>query len=170
MRRLSLFSLFSFFALSAPAVKGRFFLSPDLWNDRVVFTYENDLWTARVSGETAHRITSHPGSERYAKFSPDGQWIAFTGTYDGGRDVYIIPSMGGEPRRLTHHPATDRVIGFTADGSAVLFTSCGNSSPVYTKFHSRVDFPRSIRLTGSGMPPFHPTAPRSRTTGAGPTA
>lgn len=44
----------------------------DVHGDAVVFTYEDDLWLASTSGGDARRITSHPGSERYAKFSPDG--------------------------------------------------------------------------------------------------
>ena len=27
--------------------------------------------------------------------------VAFTGEYDGGRDVYLMPAVGGEPVRLT---------------------------------------------------------------------
>ena len=33
--------------------------------------------------------------------SPDGRWIAFTGTYDGNADVYVVAAAGGQPRRLT---------------------------------------------------------------------
>ena len=46
------------------------------------------------------RLTAHPGVETYAKFSPDGKWIAFTGQYDGDEQVYVIPSGGGEPKQL----------------------------------------------------------------------
>src|SRR5436305_2870942 len=45
---------------------------PDVSGDRVVFTYAGDLWTASVNGGTATRLTAHPGTETYAKFSPDG--------------------------------------------------------------------------------------------------
>ena len=75
---------------------------PDIYGDRVVFTYGGDLWTASTSGGAATRLTAHPGVETYAKFSPDGRWIAFTGQYDGDEQVYVIPSNGGEPRQLIH--------------------------------------------------------------------
>lgn len=42
------------------------------------------------------------GYEIFPRFSPDGKTIAFTGEYDGNREVYIIPADGGEPRRLTY--------------------------------------------------------------------
>ena len=73
--------------------------------DKVVFTYGGDLWTAPASGGTATRLTSHPGLEVFAKFSPDGKWIAFTGQYDGDEQVYVMPATGGAPKQLTYYPA-----------------------------------------------------------------
>src|SRR5215204_2503645 len=99
---------------------------PDVYGDRVVFTYGGDLWTSAVTGGTAVRLTAHPGVETYAKFSPDGKWIAFTGQYDGDEQVYVIPAGGGEPRQLTFYPSKGplaprwgydhQVIGWTPDG------------------------------------------------------
>ena len=54
---------------------------------------------------------------------PDGNWIAFTGQYDGNIDAYVMPAEGGEPRRLTWHPAPDVVVGWTPDSKNVLFYS-----------------------------------------------
>src|SRR5580765_2670456 len=96
---------------------------PDIHDDRVVFCAEGDLWTVSTSGGTAHRLTSATGNEYFPRFSPDGSKIAFTGTYDGNLDVYIIPSTGGEPRRLTWNPAFDEVLGWTPDGRDILFRS-----------------------------------------------
>jgi tricorn protease len=70
---------------------------PDIHGDRVVFTYAGDLWTASATGGSAIRLTSHPGVEVFGKFSPDGNWIAFTGQYDGDEQVYIVSSGGGVP-------------------------------------------------------------------------
>src|SRR5882672_1011967 len=64
---------------------------PDIYGDKVVFTYGGDLWLASTSGGGASRLTAHPGVEVFAKFSPDGKWIAFTGQYDGDEQVYVIP-------------------------------------------------------------------------------
>ena len=99
---------------------------PDIQGDRVVFTYGGDLWTASTSGGTATRLTAHPGVETYAKFSPDGRWIAFTGQYDGDEQVYVVPSTGGEPKQLTFYPSRgplaprwgfdNQVLGWTKDG------------------------------------------------------
>ena len=68
---------------------------PDVHGDRVVFVYAGDLWTASTSGGRAARLTAHPGLEVFPKFSPDGQWVAFTGQYDGDEQVYVVPATGG---------------------------------------------------------------------------
>ncbi len=51
---------------------------PDVQGDRVAFVYAGDLWSASVEGGRAIRLTAHEGLELFPKFSPDGQWIAFT--------------------------------------------------------------------------------------------
>src|ERR1700746_1562609 len=110
---------------------------PDIHGDRVVFTYAGDLWTAATSGGIATRLTAHPGLEVFAKFSPDGKWIAFTGQYDGDEQVYVIPATGGEPKQLTFYPARgplaprwgydNQVYGWTNDGKSVVFKSLRDS-------------------------------------------
>ena len=106
---------------------------PDVWHDRIVFSYAGDLWTVGTRGGTAARLTSNPGLELFGKFSPDGRFIAFTGQYGGDEQVYVIPSGGGAPRQLTFYPAPgplaerwgydNQVYGWTPDGTAVLFRS-----------------------------------------------
>jgi tricorn protease len=106
---------------------------PDIHKDKVVFTYAGDLWTASAAGGTASRLTAHPGLELFAKFSPDGRWIAFTGQYDGDEQVYVMPAAGGVPKQLTFYPARgplpprwgydNQVYGWTPDGKSVVFRS-----------------------------------------------
>ena len=106
---------------------------PDIHGDQVVFTYAGDLWLASTSGGAAKRLTAHPGVELFARFSPDGHWIAFTGQYDGDEQVYVVPATGGVPTQLTFYPAAgplpprwgsdNQVYDWTADGTAVLFRS-----------------------------------------------
>lgn len=111
-------------SLAAPATAAPGYLRyPDLHGDTVVFCAEGDLWTAPVTGGTAHHLTAHAGTEYFPRFSPDGTRIAFTAEYDGNRDVFLIPASGGEPRRLTWDPSADEVIGWTPDGKEILFRS-----------------------------------------------
>lgn len=116
-----------------PLAQTKLLRFPDVHGDKVVFTYGGDLWMAATSGGTATRLTAHPGLELFARFSPDGKWIAFTGQYDGDEQVYIVPTTGGEPKQLTFYPARgpftprwgydNQVYGWTNDGKAVLFRS-----------------------------------------------
>jgi tricorn protease len=71
----------------------------------------------------------------FARFSPDGKWIAFTGQYDGNTEVYLIPAEGGVPKRLTftetlgRDDVSDRmgpnniVMGWKHDGKHIVFRS-----------------------------------------------
>jgi len=118
----ALFALLLAAATAAVAAE-HLFRYPDLHGDRIVFTYEDDLWLVDAAGGDAVRLTSDEGRELYAKFSPDGSRLAFTASYDGGTDVYVMDARGGEPRRLTFHPAADQVLGWHPDGKRVLFRS-----------------------------------------------
>ena len=96
---------------------------PDIYKDKIVFTYEGDLWLTTMGGGIARRLTNAPGIEYSAKFSPDGKWIAFTGSYDGSSNVYVIPSEGGEPVRVTYQPGGAQVVCWTPDGERIVYRS-----------------------------------------------
>lgn len=96
---------------------------PALSNDHLAFVYAGDLWLADRDGSHPRRLTSHAASEFAPRFSPDGRRIAFSASYDGNTDVYVIGLDGGQPRRLTWHPAPDVVNGWSPDGQRVLFAS-----------------------------------------------
>ncbi|HEX4544570.1 MAG TPA: PDZ domain-containing protein [Candidatus Acidoferrum sp.] len=96
--------------------------SPTLSKTQVVFAYGGYLWSVPREGGDARQLTTG-GHEGLPVFSPDGNWIAFTGQYDGNIDVFVIPADGGEPKRLTWHPAADIAVAWTPDGKKVLFHS-----------------------------------------------
>ncbi|HTS37234.1 MAG TPA: PDZ domain-containing protein [Candidatus Solibacter sp.] len=100
---------------------------PSVSKTQIVFNYGGDLWIVGRDGGEARRLTSDIGTEALPYFSPDGSMIAFTGEYDGNRDVFVIPAAGGVPRRLTFHPADEYVVGWSPDGKRVLFNSWANS-------------------------------------------
>ncbi|MEM7227984.1 MAG: PDZ domain-containing protein [Planctomycetota bacterium] len=99
---------------------------PDVSSSRIVFVYANDLWTVDRSGGLAMPLASPPGLETFPRFSPDGEHVAFVGNYDGGRDIYTMPVMGGVPERVTHHPANELFNGWVGDDQ-LLFASNGMS-------------------------------------------
>ncbi|MDE2137001.1 MAG: PDZ domain-containing protein [Gammaproteobacteria bacterium] len=95
---------------------------PTLAREHLAFIYGGDIWVTDRAGEHPERLTVH-ASASSPRFSPDGQWIAYSATYAGNTDVYVIPVGGGQPRRLTFHPARDEVDGWSPDGKQILFAS-----------------------------------------------
>ncbi len=122
---LNLFSLDEARLLRFPASSG----------DRIVFTYAGDLYSVAAAGGMARKLTGHEGNEMFARFSPDGRWLAFTAQYDGNTEVYLMPAEGGVPRRLTYTATLGRdelsdrmgpnniVMTWTPDSQAVVFRS-----------------------------------------------
>ncbi|MEO8592278.1 MAG: protease, partial [Candidatus Solibacter sp.] len=106
---------------------------PSMTKTEIVFSYAGDLWHVSREGGAASRLTSGPGFESDAVFSPDGKTLAFSGEYDGNVDVFTVPATGGVPKRLTFHPDADRVAGWTPDGKNVLFRSNRLSQSRYTQ-------------------------------------
>ncbi len=108
---------------------------PNIYKDKVVFTYAGDLYLVSSQGGVAQKLTNDDGFEMFAKFSPDGKYIAFSAQYDGNTEVYIMPTTGGEPQRLTYTATLNRddvadrmgpnniVMGWTPDGKYVVFRS-----------------------------------------------
>ena len=130
--------LFGFLALScalAGETEARLLRFPAVSQDTIVFSSGGDLYSVPIAGGLARKLTSHPGYEIFARFSPDGKTIAFTGEYDGSRDVYVIPAEGGIPRRVTYTATLGRdelsdrmgpnniVMGWRHDGKSIIFRS-----------------------------------------------
>ena len=122
--------------LSYAPQEARVLRFPAVSADQIVFSSAGDLYTVPIAGGVARKLTSfYEGYEAFARFSPDGASIAFTGEYDGNREVYLIPSGGGVPKRLTYTPSLGRddisdrmgpnnlVMGWTHDGERIVFRS-----------------------------------------------
>ena len=108
---------------------------PAIYEDQIVFSYAGDLYIVPSGGGIARKLTSHKGFEIFPRFSYDGKYIAFTGEYDGNREIYLIPREGGIPKRLTYTPTLSRddvsdrmgpnniVMTWTHDNKHVVFRS-----------------------------------------------
>ena len=127
-------------ASTTQADEARLLRFPATNGQEIVFSYAGDLYKAPLAGGEAQRLTSHIGYEMFARFSPDGKSIAFTGEYDGNREVYLIPSKGGEPQRLTYTSTNGRddlgdrmgpnniVMTWTRDGKGIVYRNRINDS------------------------------------------
>lgn len=113
--------------------EGRILRYPNSSKTQITFCYAGDVYTAPIAGGLARRVTSSEGIEMYPRFSPDGSKIAFSGEYDGNREVYLIDSKGGSPDRLTYsmdiqglpeRMGPDKIImQWTSDGKNILYRS-----------------------------------------------
>ena len=131
----SIFLIFFCFIVwfETQAEEARLLRFPHTDGKQLVFSYSGDLYTTDLNGGRARKLTSHTGYEMFPRLSPDGQYIAFTGQYDGNTEVFIIPSQGGQPQRLTYTATLKRddlgdrmgpnniVIGWTPDSKNILF-------------------------------------------------
>jgi len=104
-------------------IDARLLRQPDVSATEVAFVYGGDIWVVSKEGGVAHRLSTPMGEESFPRFSPDGQQIAFTGNYDGNRDIFVMPTKGGLPTRLTHHPDPDRMLDWYPDGKNILFAT-----------------------------------------------
>ncbi len=108
---------------------------PAIHGNQLVFSYAGDLYTVDAAGGMARRLTSNPGYEMFAHFSPDGKYIAFTGQYDGNTEVFVMPATGGVPKRLTYTATLSRdaigdrmgpnniVMAWTPDSKNIIYRS-----------------------------------------------
>lgn len=149
MKKNVLLSLLAAAAVPAclSAEEARLLRFPATNGSEIVFSYAGDLYKVSINGGEAQRLTSYTGYEMFARFSPDGKTIAFTGDYDGNTEVYTIPVEGGEPLRLTYTATNSRddlgdrmgpnniVMTWTRDGSRIVYRnriSDGFDGKLYT--------------------------------------
>lgn len=135
-RHLLLTALLAMAAMCINAAEeARLLRFPAVGGNNIVFSYAGNLYRVGIDGGQAVKLTSDVGYECFARISPDGKTVAFTGQYDGNTEVFSIPVTGGEPKRLTWTGLVSRdmvgermgpdniVMCWTPDGSQVLFRS-----------------------------------------------
>ncbi len=118
---------------------------PHVFQDRIVFVAEDDLWLVSTAGGRAERLTAGVGEVSYPRFSPDGQWLAFVGREEGPSEVYVMPATGEPARRLTFDASDCRVLGWSSSGDEVFYTSDAQ------QFSPRYYAIRAVSLNG-GLP------------------
>ena len=109
---------------------------PHYYGGKVVFSFRGNIWQVNEDGSNPKQLTHMDARDIKPRFSPDGQWIAFTSSRSGNPDIYVMPAAGGESKRLTWHSGNDEVLYWMPDGKNILFSSGRGpyawDSPLYT--------------------------------------
>lgn len=144
-------ALLCFFGLGDLFAQGsRLLRNPAVSSQNIVFMHADDLWVTSANGGDATRLTAAIGAEFNPQISPDGNWVAFSGQYDGNTDVFVVSIKGGEPKRLTWHPGADLVQDWSTDGKSIIFSSGREGYPTANLkfFEVNVDggTPKALKL------------------------
>jgi dipeptidyl aminopeptidase/acylaminoacyl peptidase len=138
------------------------------WEDNA---FETDLWIADVKSGERHRLTPPLKSSTAAAWSKDGRWIAFLsdrpgqikGSPDDKKQVYVMPSAGGEAQQLTKFEKGVQGFDWAPDGHRLIVSAAAPDSKankdradtfgVYHVFHADYD---QVRLWRVDIPAADP--------------
>jgi tricorn protease len=164
--RFALFTVVTCLCASAQDNRG-WYRFPAIHDETIAFTSEGDLWEVGIQGGLARRLTTAPGEEKHAAFSPDGTTIAFTANYEGPEEIYTIPANGGMAVRRTFEGGGVRrpgastpgpvVAGWTPDGKVMYstyhFSGMPDAQLVTIDAHNHFD---RIALSQAAQGTFNP--------------
>ena len=114
-------------------------ISPD-WK-RVVYTvndavmtadkseFVTQIWMASADGKENYQITFNDKSSANPKWSPDGNWIAFTSNRkDNRNNLYILRVSGGEAEQITDLKSSVSDFEWSPDGKWIAYTMSDTKS------------------------------------------
>jgi Tol biopolymer transport system component len=104
---------------------------PDLSPDKstVVFASSGQVFKADVATGTVTQLTFEGAYTRYAKWSPDGQKIAFNSLRSNGHNLYIMNPDGSGVQQITNDPDDEFEPTWSPDGKRLAFLSDRNGAP-----------------------------------------
>lgn len=86
-----------------------------------------DIYVMNPDGTGKRRVTQGSGDKTDASFSPDGQWLVYSGELENGSaNLFVVPVSGGEPIRITHFSGYDGAPSWSASGIEIAFESAAS--------------------------------------------
>jgi dipeptidyl aminopeptidase/acylaminoacyl peptidase len=82
---------------------------------------DTDVWMTSWDGSQTIQVTSTPDAETSPKWSPDGRYLAFLSSRQGGKgaQLWLMDRSGGEARRVTDLKTGIREYEWSPDGKRV---------------------------------------------------
>ena len=85
--------------------------------------YVTQIWLASADGKRNDQITFSDKTSTNPKFSPDGNWLAFTSTRkDNKSNIYVLRVSGGEAEMITDVKSGVGDFEWSPDGRWIAFT------------------------------------------------
>jgi dipeptidyl aminopeptidase/acylaminoacyl peptidase len=91
--------------------------------DKAKNSRSNQIWLVPAAGGAPRQLTT-TGSNDRPRWSPDGRWLAFTSTREGGPQIWTLDMTGGgEARKVTSLSTGATGLAWSPDGAHLLFVS-----------------------------------------------
>jgi serine/threonine protein kinase/WD40 repeat protein len=102
-------------------------------DDRIAYSpfwHDTFLFTVDVETGEHRQLTSHTKDNYGARFSPDGETVAYHSTRTGNSEIWLCHLNGRPETQVTDHPAWDLYPEWSPDGRRMLFVSDRDGGPV----------------------------------------
>jgi dipeptidyl aminopeptidase/acylaminoacyl peptidase len=95
-------------------------------------TTDTEIYTINPTGGTPFQLTNNERRDTDPSYSPNGQRIAYTGTY-GDSEIYTINATGGTPLQVTNNTTDEDSPSYSPDGQRIAFSRWdGTDYEIYT--------------------------------------
>jgi Tol biopolymer transport system component/imidazolonepropionase-like amidohydrolase len=87
-----------------------------------------NIWTLDLASGALTQLTSHTAEDSMPSWSGNDADIAFVSTRDGGRDLWAVPSAGGQERKVGTAGGSADAVSWSPGGPLVAHVVAGASS------------------------------------------
>ena len=102
----------------------------DIMKDRST----GNLWMIKTDGSEHQKVTAREVNESSARWSPNGDRIAFSSSTDNGSEIYMYWVSSGKVAKLTQLPFSPSSLTWSPDGKTLAFSmNVPKASPVSAK-------------------------------------
>ena len=83
--------------------------------------YVNNVFVCNADGSKSIQLTRSDKNSSNPKWSPDGEWVAFTSNRDGKTNLYVLPLGGGESEKISDLKTAVSEFEWSPDGKSIAF-------------------------------------------------